>query len=169
MHQDVPGRIARHRSKMAIVKKYARTTGMWCFGLAALVLAPSALLHCIWPALRIGTPSLVSGALLGLAMAGVTRTTKPTAIYLLVIAGALTAVPMYNGWPAIQPTDMPDSVGYDGPVGRVFTYLDTLRPVMYLLGVLFPYACFGQHAPDPILTASDQTTQTIPEPCPDQQ
>lgn len=122
-------------------------TGICCCILAVLSVMPAVPIHCLRPAIRIAGVSFLAGGMLGLSMAGITRVRRPTVIYLLIIAATTTAWPLYHGWPSAFTWDVLD---YDGPVNRVITYLETLRPVMYLLGVPFPYAYFGQHGPDPI-------------------
>jgi hypothetical protein len=137
------------------MQRSVRATGIGCCVIAVLVLLPSIRIHCLWPAVQISAVSFAAGGLLGLCMAGITRSRSPTVIYLLVLAAASTAWPLYHGWPSAFSWDVLD---YDGPVNRAITYLEALRPLMYLLGAPFPYACFGQHGPDP---TPDATTRDL--------
>ena len=123
-----------------------RATGIVCTVITALCLVPAVQFHSLWPALRIGLPSLLAGCLLGLCMASITRTRRPTLIYLLIAAGVVTAWPIYHPWPAIT---LQDVIEYDGPMSRVITYLEALRPMLYLSGMPFLYAWCGQHSSDP--------------------
>src|SRR5580658_6866912 len=103
------------------MQRSVRVTGVVCTGLAVLCVLPAVQFHCIWPAIRIGSPSYLGGAMLGLAMASITRTRRPALIYLLILAGAATAWPIYHPWPQIT---LADVVNYDGPMSRVITYLE---------------------------------------------
>ncbi len=134
------------------MQRYVRATGIGCFTLAVVVMAPSVLMHCFRPAIQIAGINVAAGGLLGLCMAGITRSRKPTVIYLLLLAAMATAWPMYSDWPSAFSWDVLD---YGGPVNRAITYLEALRPLMYLIGVPFLYACFGQHGPDPIPAGAD--------------
>jgi hypothetical protein len=104
-------------------------------------------MKCILPAVRISGAGLTDGVVMGLAMAAITRTRHSTKIYLLLLIATATMWPLYSGWPSAFSWDI---LEYTGPIGRVINYLEALRPLMYLLGVPFPYANYGQHEADPI-------------------
>jgi len=127
------------------MQRSIRITGVCCCLLAGLLLLPAIPMHCIRPALGIAGVAFVAGVLLGIAMAAITRSRRPTTIYLLLVAAAITAMPLYQDWPSAFAWNM---LAYRGPVNRVFNYLEALRPLMYLLGMPFPYAWLGQHGPD---------------------
>ena len=129
------------------MQRSVRVTGVCCCLVALLVLLPAVPMHCLLPAARIAVVAFVAGLLLGMAMAGITRSRRPTVIYLLLLAAAATSWPLYHGWPSAFTWEV---LEYDGPVNRAITYLEALRPLMYLLGVPFPYAYFGQHGPDEV-------------------
>lgn len=141
------------------MQRTARILGIVCLALTLLCLLPSMLWHCVRSALPLSGVSLLSGGLLGALMALITRTRRPTLIYLCILAGCLTFWPIYHNWP---PLTLPDLLTAEGRYdlifqNRVYQYLEALRPTLFLLGIPYPYARWGQHGPDPI--PSDPTEE----------
>jgi hypothetical protein len=126
-----------------------RKLGLFCLVATALALAASIPLGCVPVALRIGGFSLADGAGLGFALAMVTRTRRPWLIYLGLALGALTFAPLMLEWP---PGDAWDIHPWHGAPPIVYNYLDVLRTALYLVGLPWPFARFGYHAPDPLPT-----------------
>ncbi len=128
--------VAGRRSRLGL--------GLFCAALVAFAI--SVPLGCVPAAARIGGASLLAGAALGAALAAVTRTRRPIAIYGWLIAAACTLLPLALGWPASGPEDV--QPWRDAP-DIVYFYPDMLRPLMFLLGAPYPFVRFGYHAPDP--------------------
>jgi hypothetical protein len=119
-------------------------TGIFCGAGLLVCMAPSAVMHCVGSAAKIATVSILAGSLLGLSLALITRTRKPTLIYVLIMCGAATFWPLYSSWPVAGW----DLFNFDGPIESIYHYLQMLRSVVYILAIPFPYAYFGQHAAD---------------------
>ncbi|HZO91479.1 MAG TPA: hypothetical protein VFB38_24365 [Chthonomonadaceae bacterium] len=116
-----------------------RLLGIVCLSAALALWALSFPLHSLWQATRIGGFALLDGVACGTALAMVTRTRRPLFIYGWLGVAALTLWPIWIGWPP-DPLDAPNAV---------LTYLDLLRLVLYVLGLPYPFARLGYHAPDP--------------------
>ncbi|MCW3097079.1 MAG: hypothetical protein JWL77_2697 [Chthonomonadaceae bacterium] len=127
-----------------------RKLGLFCLVVVVLALAAAIPLGCFVVALRVGGGSLLAGAGLGTALALVTRTRRPWLIYLALALGALTFLPFYFDWP---PGDAWDVHPWHGAPPLAYSYLDMLRTLLYLVGIPWPFARFGHHAPDPIPSA----------------
>jgi hypothetical protein len=124
----------------------SRRLGGVCLTLALLSWAVALPLHCPGKAALVGGVALLAGVLLGAALAMVTRTRNPWRIYGWLAVAALTFWPMIVAWPPADPSDIhpwphaPDIVA---------NYFDILRIALFLVGIPYPFARFGQHAPDP--------------------
>ena len=134
------------------MQRTARILGGVCLALALLCFVPAFLLHCVERALIIGTASFLIGSLLGVMMAVITRTRRPTLIYACILGAVLTMWPLYHGWPPIYAEDLFTHGNFE----KIGSYLDALRPALFLLGVPYPYARWGQHGPDPLPAPSNQ-------------
>ena len=121
--------------------------GLTCLAVIIVIVALSVPLRCITLALRVGGVSLLSGAGLGTALAMVTRSRRPVQIYLWLAVAAVTFLPMYRGWP---PGDSFDVFPWRGAPEIFYNYFDILRGGVFLLAMPYPFARFGQHAPDPL-------------------
>ena len=137
------------------MQRTARILGIVCLALILLCLLPAFLFHCERPALILGGVSLLTGGLLGALMALITRTRRPTLIYVCILAGGLSFWPMYHNWPPLI-WIYPDILAADGPIENVFRYLEALRPTLFLLGFPYPYVHWGQHGPDPVPADSNK-------------
>jgi len=93
----------------------------------------------------VGGFSLLDGALCGAALAWATRTRRPLLIYAGVAVAALTVWPVAVGWPLAGASDVHP---WRGAPSLVLNYFDALRVVVYLLGIPYPFARLGHHAPD---------------------
>jgi hypothetical protein len=123
-----------------------RRLGWACFALALAFWALALPLGCAGRAAVVGGFSLLAGALCGTLLALVTRTRRPTFIYACLAGAALTVWPILVGWP---PGGAADVHPWRDAPSLVLNYFDALRPVMYLLGLPYPFARLGHHAPDP--------------------
>lgn len=132
------------------LQRNVRKLGLFCLAIGALTLAAAIPLGCLPAALRVGGGSLLAGVGLGASLAFVTRTRRPALIYLGLALGVLTFAPLYLEWP---PGDAWEVHPWHGAPPLVYGYLDGLRMLLYLLGVPWPFARFGHHAPDPIPSA----------------
>jgi hypothetical protein len=86
-----------------------------------------------------------AGAALGTALAMITRTRRPAAIYFWLAVCALTILPLILAWP---PADSYDVVLWKGAPDILNNYFDLLRGGVFLLAFPFPFARLGQHGPD---------------------
>ena len=125
----------------------ARRLGLVCLTVTGLALAAAIPLRCVAVALRVGGGSLLAGMGLGFCFVLVTRTRRPWLIYLALALGALTFVPYYQEWP---PGNAWDVHPWRGAPSLFYNYLDVLRLLLYFVGIPWPFARFGNHAPDPI-------------------
>ncbi len=116
-----------------------------CLLLMGAAFVPAFVFHCVPLALRVGGVSLFCGGLLGASLAGVTRTTRTGAIYLLLGVALLAFLPVFHDYPPAGAFDL--TLPKKAP--EIFqNYFDFLRWSLFLLGVLPPFARFGHHAPD---------------------
>ncbi|MCS6775901.1 MAG: hypothetical protein RMJ43_11625 [Chloroherpetonaceae bacterium] len=127
--------------------------GLLCAGLALLLWALALPLGCAGQAALIGGVSLGSGALLGLMLALITRTLRPAVIYLCLCVAVAACVPLLREWP---PGDMRDVRLAPGMPGFLAYYLDLLRVALFVLGIPYPFARLGHHAPDPVARREDR-------------
>ncbi len=139
-------------------QRSVRQLGLFCLTVVVLALAVAVPLGCVGVALRVGGGSLGEGIALGLALALITRTRRPWLIYLALALSILTFVPLAHEWP---PGDAWDVHPWHGAPPIVYGYLDGLRTLLYLLGIPWPFARFGHHAPDPIAILSP--VEEVPE------
>lgn len=137
----------------------ARKLGLFCLVVAGLALAAAIPLGCLPVALRVGGGALLLGGGLGSALALITRTRRPWLIYLSLLLGALTFVPLSLEWP---PGNGWDVHPWHGAPPMVYSYPDILRTLLYLVGIPWPFARFGQHAPDP-LPETPPVAEDLPE------
>jgi hypothetical protein len=124
----------------------ARRLGILCLSLALLLWALSFPLHCAGRAALVSGFSLLDGAALGAALAMVTRTRRPLAIYGWLAVAALTFWPLLVVWPPGGAFDV-----HPGPYAPALAsnYFDVLRLGLFFLGIPYPFARCGHHAPDP--------------------
>ena len=118
-----------------------------CLLLAAGALSLSVPLHCVHKAALVGGFSLLDGLGFGLALAAVTRTRRAGWIYFFLLCAVVTLTPLFLSWPA---ADSDDLTLWRGAPSLFENYFDVLRPALFLLGLPYPFARFGSHAPDPI-------------------
>jgi hypothetical protein len=140
--------------------RVANRIGLVCFALTVLAWAASLPLHCARLAAWVAVVAWGAGGLFGVFLALVTRTRKPILIYLLLGLAALTLWPLFQSWPY---ADAWDVIAWPGAPGFVQQYFTLLRPIGFLLGLPFPFACLGQHSPDPlpaIAQNSDENAET---------
>ena len=120
--------------------------GLFCAALTAALIAPAFALGCGGRAIVIGGFSLLDGSLMGAALALATRTRRPIAIYACLGLAALVLWPLGAAWPpgSAETIRLPP-----GAPGLLLYYLDALRLFAFTLGVPYPFALLGWHAPDP--------------------
>ncbi|HLJ58020.1 MAG TPA: hypothetical protein VKT77_23480 [Chthonomonadaceae bacterium] len=121
--------------------------GLTCFALIAGLTAVGVPLRCLPIAIEAAAASAGAGFLLGAALAAVTRTRKPLAIYAWLAVAALTLWPLLRPWPAADSFDL---TLWRGAPDIFNNYFDFLRGGAYLLAMPYPFARFGRHAPDPV-------------------
>ena len=136
------------------LRRNVHRLGLFCITVVGVALAAAIPLDCGAVALRVGAASLSAGVALGAALALVTRSRRPWLIYLGLALGALTFVPLYREWPAGDGWDIHP---WRGAPPLVYGYLDGLRTLLYLVGIPWPFARFGFHAPDPFPVAEPTT------------
>ncbi len=132
-----------------------KRTGWGCLIAAALLFAPSLYLHCAPFALRIGLTMALLGTLMGLSLAGATRTRRATLIYLGLFAAFCT------GWGFVAALDSASSESLLLPKGasQIWeNYPVFLRIGAFFLAVPYPFARWGYHAPD-VITESSEPSQ----------
>lgn len=127
--------------------------GLLCAGFALLLWALALPLGCVRQATWIGGVSLASGVLLGLMLALITRTLRPAIIYVYLCVAVAACVPLLREWP---PGDMRDMPLAPGMPGFLVYYLDLLRVALFLLGIPYPFARLGHHAPDAVMPREDR-------------
>ncbi len=121
--------------------------GLACLGLSVLLWAVSLPLHCTTLAIGVAAANFVAGGLFGLCLALVTRTRTPWQIYLFLGLACLAIWPLYRNWP---PAGYSDVIVPQGAPSLLENYFTLLRLSVFLLGLPFPFAAFGQHGPDPL-------------------
>ena len=122
--------------------------------LILLGLLPAPALHCGIRALWVGGFSLLDGGVFGLALAFVTRTQRIFLIYAFLALALLALWPLFAAWP---PADSADVHLWRGAPDIFANYFDALRPCFFLLGILWPFARFGQHSADREEDSSQKT------------
>lgn len=132
---------------MSDTPRDVRKLSFFSLTVIGLALGAAIPLGCLFAAVRIGGVSLLAGSGLGATLALVTRTRRPWLIYLALMLGALTFVPLYQNWP---PGDAWDVHPWHAAPPWVYGYLDGLRMLLYLVGIPWPFVRFGFHAPDPL-------------------
>ena len=133
--------------------------GLVCLGLIIFTLVLAFPLRCFPLALGVALSAGTAGTALGAALALVTRTTSPLAIYLLLGAAALTFVPLAHPWPA---ADSFDVLAWRGAPDIVYGYFDGLRAAAFLLSIPFPFARLGRHTPDAQSAAEERSEDKPP-------
>ncbi|HZT43702.1 MAG TPA: hypothetical protein VFA07_16165 [Chthonomonadaceae bacterium] len=122
-----------------------RLLGWGCAFVAIGFLALSLPLRCVKQAGEIGGFSLLDGAVMGACLALITRTRRPTWIYLLLAAAMLTLWPIVVAWP---PGDPEAIHPWRGAPEIATNYFDALRVCLFLAGIPYPFVRLGHHAPD---------------------
>ena len=131
--------------------RHVHKLGVFSLTVVGLALAAAVPLNCVEVALHVGGGSLAAGIGLGLSLALVTRTRRPWLIYLALALGALTFVPLAWEWPHGNSWDVHP---WHGAPPLVYGYPDGLRTLLFLVGIPWPFARFGYHAPDPLPSAA---------------
>ncbi len=119
--------------------------GVICLVLSLLCWAASLRLHCPEVAALVGGFSFLDGAFFGIMLALVTRSRRPIWIYVWLGLAALSFYPLFISWP---PGNELSIAAWRGAPAIVYNYFDALRPLLFLLGMPFPFIAFGFHAPD---------------------
>lgn len=133
-----------------------RRLGGICLALSLLLWLPSLPLHCAGRAALVGGFSLLNGVLLGTLLAVITRTRRPLLIYACLGGVLLSFWPLFVSWP---PAEQSEIYLPHGAPEILLNYFDILRGVLFLLGVPFPFATLGHHAPDPLPPAPTETDE----------
>ena len=136
--------------------RVANRIGLVCFALALLSWAASLPLRCAGLAAWVAVVSWGAGKAFGLFLALVTRTHKPVLIYLLLGLAGVTLWPLFQSWPY---ADAGDVIAWPGAPGFTYQYFALLRPVVFLLGLPYPFARVGQHGPDPLPASAQNSGQ----------
>ncbi len=145
--QHTPGR------EEPSLHRTARRLGLACLLLAIVGWSVSIPLHCSLRAALVGGCAFLNGGLFGLCLALVTRVRRPVWIYFWLLLAALTFWPLWHDWPLWQgwPIGDPATIRlWRGAPAILTGYYDILRFCLFLLGLPFPFARFGQHGPDPL-------------------
>ncbi len=119
--------------------------GWICLILAIVLFGVSYALRCSPTAAPVALVCYGSGTSLGFALAMVTRTRRPLAIYLWLATASVTILPLLFAWP---PGDELDVSLWRGAPGILSNYFEILRGAVYLLAVPYPFARLGHHGPD---------------------
>lgn len=122
-----------------------RRTGYLCLWGESLLVMGGIVLGCLPQSLQIGSLPLLLGVLLGVALAGATRTRKALLIYgflgLALFAGTLFTMPL--------PTDTVAELSlWKGAPSLLKSYPEFVRVCAFLFAIPYPFARFGYHAPD---------------------
>lgn len=120
----------------------ANQIGVRCLLLIALLWAVSLPLRVASQAAFVGGANVILGGLFGLCLACITRTRRAALIYLWLALACLTLWPLFEAWPPVSL--------FDAPSTRAWHYLNVLRVCLFVLGLPYPFARFGQHGPDPL-------------------
>ncbi len=80
-------------------------------------------------------------------MAAITRTKNPTVIYIL-LAMCVSMLWLYIELPSPALYYF-HTIPFEKQMSA-YSYLEILRPVLYIVAIIFPYAAIGQHAADPL-------------------
>ncbi len=152
------------------VEKITRRIGWFCLIAGALLIAPAFWLGGAGPGARVGGFALTQGVALGALLAGITRTRRPLLIYAALLASALVIWPLWQGWPSADIEAGGENAipaGGQDALARLATYLDALRYGLFFLGIPYPFARLGRHAPDEPEKGSaldtSPGTQNLPE------
>lgn len=135
-------------------RRIAQQVGTVCCALLIGVLLPSLLLHCARWAVLTGGMAFIKGSLFGLCLAAITRTRRPTFIYLWLLVALLISISFWNDWPLTLPVP---SLTTARPWSRLLlaAYAILIRYGLFFVGLPTPFALYGQHGPD-----MEPTTQT---------
>ena len=129
-------------------QRSAAPVGVVCVILFCFLLLSSGWLIGWWPSARIMLPALLAGAALGFCLAGATRASSASSLYLWLAAGALTVFVLKEPWPHGLPEDWLSTAGkIHSPESR-YNMLEMSRAAAYILGLPYPYGQFGRHRPD---------------------
>ena len=134
--------------------------GLICFLLALILWAGSLPLHCVPLAAYVGGVTFLAGGAFGVCLAFVTRTQRPTLIYLYLGMACLCLWPLYRSWPFADAWDL---VPWPGAPPFVLYYFILLRPCVFLLGLPYPFARLGLHGPDPLPVISQDEPEIRPQ------
>jgi hypothetical protein len=133
------------------IDRIAGRIGAVCLLSTLALWSLSAPLHCTGRAGLVGGFALVDGALMGLALAFVTRSRRPLLIYLFIGLALLTLWPLAASWPLDKgwPIGDPGAIAaWPGAPALVYNYFDILRACVFALAIPAPFARYGQHGPD---------------------
>ena len=126
--------------------------GLLCLTLISVMLAVAFPLHCFPLAVAVAAVQATAGCTLGLALAMITRSRRPVAIYGWLIACGLTFFLLILSWPR---ADSLDVVLWRGAPDILSNYFDILRGSVFILAMPFLFGRLGQHEPDPLPNDSD--------------
>lgn len=128
-------------------RRIAQQVGMVCCALLIGVLLPSLFLHCARWAVLTGGVAFIKGSLFGLCLAAITRTRRPTFIYLWLLLALLMGISFWNDWPLSMPVP---SLATGTPWGQLLFagYGILVRYGLFFVGLPAPFALYGQHGPD---------------------
>lgn len=148
---EQPARSERAAPPVGTSPWVTRSIGVICLLMALLVWSLALLLRVPVRAALVGGFALCDGALLGICLAGITRTRRPWLIYLWLAGALLTFWPLWNDWPLWQgwPVGDPSTLYlWVGAPSLAANYYDLLHIAGFLLGLPYPFARFAQHGPD---------------------
>ena len=135
-----------------------KNTGIVTLILTLLCMIWAIPLQCVVPALRVGFVSILTGGVMGLSMAMITRTKTPWQIYLWLGASLLTFVPLFLNYPAADESEIHL---WKGAPSIVSSYFDLLRLGLYLIALPYPFAALGHHRSDYVLEEEIVTSATL--------
>ena len=122
-----------------------RRLGWYCFIGGLLLFLGAVALQCVPQCLKTASLPLLLGAVLGFALALVTRSQNAFVIYfglgLTLLAGTLFMLPL--------PTDIYTKLTlWKNAPPLLRSYPEIVRAMAFLLAIPYPFARFGYHAPD---------------------
>jgi hypothetical protein len=131
-----------------MVQRSAVPTGLICLVVGLAAAAGVAAITGPGPVLRISAPAVAAGSLLGLCLAGITRTRRPLQIYLLVGCAVVPFWVLKGPWPPLRLQDVLTAGSTLEKAETRSQLLELLRAAAFILAIPFPYGQFGHHGPD---------------------
>ncbi len=145
-----------------MAQRSAVPTGLVCLVLALATASGVAVVTGPIPVVRVSVPAVAAGFLLGLSLAGITRTRSPIRIYLL-LAGVLLPFWVLKGpWPPLRLEDVLTPGSTIDKAETRSQLLELLRAAAFILAIPFPYGHFGHHGPDsqPLKETNDSDSES---------